>query len=319
MKKGTGWKKLTRSDLTTFDNDATEAVLLAMARGGIGRITTQGHAFIRAPEGRGSMSVSRDTSAPNCKKNVEVRLNKLFPPPDKVETKEVQMQTTPAFVAPPAIDALKGALKLKAPNIKLPTATSSNGSSPDDDLIPCPAEGCGKEFATEGALYRHMNDDHVVCTWEGCNAGPQGGPYIGKGDTLTKMKQSIAGHTNIAHRGNKPWDFRHPAPVKPAETTVSARNGTTTRATSKVSQKAGEFTSGLPSATPKPSPVVRKPVTPKATPEPAAAKSPAAILAAIRELLGPDPRVAELESEVADLHAKLDLISEALHIDAPKK
>ena len=43
--------------------------------------------------------------------------------------------------------------------------------------------------------------------------------------------------------------------------------------------------------------------------------SPAAILAAIRDLLGPDPRVNALERHVGELEAQLSLVREALALD----
>lgn len=137
----TGWKTLTRRDLTTFDTFATDAVLTAMQLGGVGRIGSRGHATIRGRNGS-TMSVSRDTSAPNCQGNVMADLRRTFPE-----------------------------LRNNAPNTKDISVST---------MVVCPAKGCDQTFPTLGAANKHVHDEHYICTWEGCSLGPDGGPFVGR-------------------------------------------------------------------------------------------------------------------------------------------
>jgi hypothetical protein len=74
--RSAGWRVLTRRDLNAFDDDATAAVLLAMERGGVGRISKNGHAILRAPDGQ-TMSVTR--SSMKSKQVVALKVRRLFP------------------------------------------------------------------------------------------------------------------------------------------------------------------------------------------------------------------------------------------------
>jgi hypothetical protein len=49
------------------------------------------------------------------------------------------------------------------------------------------------------------------------------------------------------------------------------------------------------------------------------ATTPAAKLAAIRQILGDDPRVAQLQAEVDELKAQLELVAEVLHLAPTQK
>lgn len=137
----TGWKTLTRRDLTTFDTFATDAVLTAMQLGGIGRIGSNGHVVIRGKHGR-TMSVSRDTSAPNTQGNVMADLKRTFPE-----------------------------LRNNGTNTKDTAVTT---------MVLCPAKGCDEKFPTLGAANTHVHAEHYICTWEGCSMGPDGGPFVGR-------------------------------------------------------------------------------------------------------------------------------------------
>jgi hypothetical protein len=333
--KGTRWKKLTRGDLTHFDDIGRDAILTAMERGGIGRVSGRGHATIRGAAG-GTMSVTRNTNG-RVADNIRSDLQRLFPEstqngtPTKDKGQQMQndsitdraeqiyrdpMDDGPTQVAPPAEDALR----------------------------PCPAKGCDKEFYSTLALNTHIETDHAVCTWEGpdvehdnpdyrCDLGPNGVAFVGGG---LNPRQSVAGHVNIQHKGNKPWLMRD---NDPAARKASAKKGAATRA-------AKYGTKAEVEAKPEPEPPITAykdrdgwhPVPEPAPTPPPVAKvaeskqpehrglptgtvqhkpaSPAAKLAAIRAILGDDPKVAALQAEVEELRAHLDLVREALSLDS---
>lgn len=341
---GTKWKKLTRRDLTKFDDVATKAILTAMERGGIGRVSARGHATIRASESSGTMSISGNTSAPHIVQNIQADLNRLFPEPAPTKDPSMNGDVTPTFTSPADTFELPGA-----------TIISENGRTadvtPDEELLPCLAKGCDKEFVTGGARYAHIRDDHATCEWEGpdaehddpsytCNMAPDGTAFVGMG------KQSVAGHVNIHHRGNKPWLHRDPSGYK-----ASARKGAETRAAKLAAERAKEAgrqqlvaMAAAAATTPEPQPSLETAPPTKDAPKarnvsaPKADTSttehrglpqgkvthrpttPAAQLAAIRAILGDDPKVAKLQAEVDELKAHLDLVREALNLNnIPKK
>lgn len=307
----TGWKKLTRADLRgNFDDTSTRVILTAMNRGGIGRVSNRGHATIRHPDGVRTMSVTRDSSSRKAK-NMLGDLQRLFPEPDNSTTVSTKDSTMHQDLTPPFTDS-----ELSA------AANALSMFTPPETLMPCPAKRCDREFATEGALYRHISDEHVVCDWPDCNLGPDGKAFVG--DT----KASTNGHISIQHKGNKPWlhrdpSKRHDVAVRAAATRaakIAAKNApspaTKTPApatapamppapavmTEEPKRTSASEHRGLPST-----PVNHKPMSDRAK------------LNAIRELLGEDPRVAKLEARIAELQAHLDLVREAVGLDDPKK
>jgi hypothetical protein len=70
------WHVLTRRDLNGFDDSARDAILLAMRRGAVGRISKNGHAILRAPDGQ-TMSVTRNSN--KSKQVVAIKVRRLFP------------------------------------------------------------------------------------------------------------------------------------------------------------------------------------------------------------------------------------------------
>lgn len=73
--KPTGWRVLTRRELNAFDDSARDAILYAMDHGAVGRISTNGHAILRAPDGR-TMSVTRNSN--KSKQVVSINVRRLF-------------------------------------------------------------------------------------------------------------------------------------------------------------------------------------------------------------------------------------------------
>ena len=119
-----GWRTLTRSDLRTFDDNMTKAVLYAMEHGVVGRISSNGHAIIRNNSGQ-TMSVSRSAGG-NRKANVANDLCRLFGAPVD--------DPAPRAVQPHKIAAA-------------PSATPTD----DEPTLTCPANHCTATFVTEGA------------------------------------------------------------------------------------------------------------------------------------------------------------------------
>jgi hypothetical protein len=70
------WRVLTRQDLPAFDNEAASIVLDASEMGWLGRISTKGHAIMRAPDGNTTISVSRDSSRGRSGKNARADLER---------------------------------------------------------------------------------------------------------------------------------------------------------------------------------------------------------------------------------------------------
>jgi hypothetical protein len=61
---GSGYRQLTRADLTTFDREATDLILQAMKIGCLGRISSKGHAILRNNAG-GTTSIPRNLTSQN--------------------------------------------------------------------------------------------------------------------------------------------------------------------------------------------------------------------------------------------------------------
>ncbi len=309
--RGTGWKKLTRNDLVNFDDIATDAVLTAMSLGAIGRITGRGHFNIRGRD-RQTMSVTHNTSAPRVQQSIEQDLRRLFP---ELREKKIKESVN-----------MEGELSTTLiPTVKVPEAT--NGSVMTEEMLECPVKDCDKEFVTDGALYAHVRDDHATCTEtvmpdgthsDGCHFGLNGAAYVGMDG------RAVAGHVNIQHYGNKPWTKR--------DNSFEARQKAALKGAATKALKAKK------AATPKPTPVAKVMPEQVAVPVTKVAESkesehrglpqgdvkhqpttPAAKLAAIRAILGDDPKVAALQAEVEELRAHLDLVREALSLDTPKK
>ena len=326
MNRGTTWKKLVRKDLTTFDDNATRVVLAAMGQNAVGRITGRGHAFIKAPNGGGTMSVSRDTSAPNCLKNVEADFRRLFGAQQESTTKDeskATMHTDSRYM--PFTD------------VPYPSANGKKDGeatvAPSNDLmILCPAKGCEAEFVTEGAKYTHIKKEHFECThrelpgvsedkWPAsCTFGVDGTAHV------APSAQSLAGHVNVHHLGNKPWEHRDPA-----KRSEAARKGAATRARNAgrpVVAEVKRVAVPVVSVEKRPDGVLVADSTPEhrglptgdVTHKPA---TDAAKLREIRKLLGDDPakdaEVVKLKARIAELEAQLELVAEVLHLANPAK
>ncbi len=78
MSATNSFHKLESSELRGFDRDARELILAAMAAGGVGRISSKGHAILRAPSGA-TMSVSRNQKSHNrASQNTTAQYRRLF-------------------------------------------------------------------------------------------------------------------------------------------------------------------------------------------------------------------------------------------------
>ena len=134
------WKKLTRSDIRTFDDRSTEIVLSAMkVDGAEGRVSSRGHAILRAPNGE-TMSVSRKMSHLNRGgQNIESEFGRIFG--HLLDQQEHADEASRASVAPAPIE------------------------HPEREVVmrPCTVEGCDQQFATDGAYFTHTRRDHSIC------------------------------------------------------------------------------------------------------------------------------------------------------------
>lgn len=197
------WGRLTRRDLRGFDDSAKAAILYAMDRGGVGRISRKGHCVLRSPSGD-TMAVTSNSN--KSKQVVAINVKRLFP-----DIPEKAIST-------------------------VPDGTQKDGSAMKVTVkqwLSCPVKGCEETFATEGARYSHIDSAHAKCTEPGCQVtvGDYTGPHV------AQNKRGRAGHVNVAHRGVKPWEHRknhrggrrkpEPAPPVDAEsTTTSSTVGT---------------------------------------------------------------------------------------------
>ncbi len=251
------WKKLTRDDVRAFDESQTKAILYAMDHGGVGRISSSGHAIIRNDQGQ-TMSVSR-SSGGRRKMNVARDLCRLFGAPVEEEQK-----------------------------VKVPATVGSSALAPvpeptDSEPVRCTVKGCTAQFVTEGARYSHIQQTHYRCPVDGCGYASR----TVQGANLHRMR---------VHEGLNPNKGRK---RKPAPEQVARQTGAT-------HDEAKHLLKPQPVALPqggdqRDSETVRR----------------------IRELLGEDPRVAELRRQVDDLlkerddlKAQLSLIREALHLSS---
>lgn len=57
----TKYRRLQRDDIAAFDSTATDLVMEATDHGWVGRVTKRGHAVMRSPDGKWSMTLSRDS------------------------------------------------------------------------------------------------------------------------------------------------------------------------------------------------------------------------------------------------------------------
>lgn len=167
-------------------------------------------------------------------------------------------------------------------------------------MLPCPADWCDREFVTGGARYTHVQRDHFPCKEPGC-------------DRVFDEARKASGHYNVVHH-------RAALAKEPAECEYCDWTGTQAGKGSHVGRAHPTKTKKALAA--------RKKAAKKSPPKAPSSDSPKAVpvkgdaaetLARVRAVLGADPRVAELEAEVAalrkhnaELEARLTLLKEAL-------
>jgi hypothetical protein len=166
------FRKLTRQDLTQFDTESTKLILKAMELGGLGRVSSKGHAILRSPGGQ-TMSVSRKFKSGNRSgQNITATFKRFFGPYMDAETQAAADEAEKEMVASNAI--------------------ADSAPHPHGDDFDCPIENCPDgPFATEGALYTHTRSAHEVCLE--CN------PPRVLANKLGKM-----GHDRIVHGEGSP-------------------------------------------------------------------------------------------------------------------
>lgn len=163
--------------------------------------------------------------------------------------------------------------------------------------LACPVKGCGRTFPTEGGRYSHIDKEHERCKEEGC-------------DAVSMNRIGAATHHRLAHEG---WKPRKGTGKAAAQEAPAHQEGAVPDLPTEATGDA--VTASAPDADPPTPPQEHKPQ-----------QGDAATLQSIRKLLGPDPRVANLETELAatrrqlaearqrasDAEARLALMREAL-------
>lgn len=170
------WHRLTRRDLTSFDDHATSTVLAAMERGGVGRISTKGHAILRNPKTGETMGVA--PSSNKSKQVIAIRLRKLFPESDTTPDESASTRTIPAPREP-------------INNNTHAQVSAQDQAEATEPTLSCTNKRCDAVFVTEGARYSHVNSKHVVCAKPGCLA------------SFDDNRARVA-HEGIVHEGRKP-------------------------------------------------------------------------------------------------------------------
>jgi hypothetical protein len=140
MGSPSGFRRLTRVDLKGFSRQSQNLVLMAMERGGVGRVSNRGHAILRSPSGS-TMSVSRAFSNNRGMKNCEAQFMRVFGDLPQEDT--------------------RGSLAL-VPDLH-PLVPSE-----EHPMLECPVASCPAEFVTEGARYSHVHAKHFPCPEPGC-------------------------------------------------------------------------------------------------------------------------------------------------------
>lgn len=215
----TGWRKLTRKDLRTFDEDMTKAILYAMDCGGVGRVSNNGHAILRNNTGQ-TMSVSRSASGGSRKQNVARDLCRVFGAPveDSKPSSDDSTAVTP-------------------PDLRQPVGPHP-AEQADEPKLPCPANGCDETFVTEGARYSHANTQHHVCPEPGCGFASMKPNGVGAHRSRKHGYESTAPH-KIRERERARQ--RRNDVTSPQPTPAAAVNGSATTTNRQPAQSVGHI------------------------------------------------------------------------------
>lgn len=161
-----GYRRLSRSDLRGFNEDAIRIITAAMNAGGTGRVSNRNHCIIRGPEGR-TLSVAMGiTKANRGIQNATAEFRRVFGM-EWTEVEKPKEKQTAEDLAP-------------APSLGDPHPT-----------LTCPVKTCDAVFVTEGARYSHIHDKHIVCREPGCHF-------------VTDHAPAESGHYRIVHLGEAP-------------------------------------------------------------------------------------------------------------------
>jgi hypothetical protein len=140
MGKPNGFRRLSRVDLKGFSRHSQNLILMAMERGGVGRVSNKGHAILRSPSGS-TMSVSRTFTQNRGLQNTEAQWVRVFGDLPVEETQgSLALVPDPHPLVPPR----------------------------EHPMLECPVESCEAEFVTEGARYAHVHKEHYPCKQPGC-------------------------------------------------------------------------------------------------------------------------------------------------------
>jgi len=124
MGKPNGFRRLSRVDLKGFSRQSQNLILMAMERGGVGRVSNKGHAILRSPSGA-TMSVSRSYSQNRGWQNTEASWTRVF---GSLPVEETQG----------SLALVRDVHRLVPPK--------------DHPMLECPVESCEAEFVTGACL-----------------------------------------------------------------------------------------------------------------------------------------------------------------------
>lgn len=155
------------------------------------------------------------------------------------------------------------------------------------EKFPCPAKNCTQVFDTEGARYSHVEKNHERCKHPGCGFA-------------SDSKQATSAHFRIVHEGWAPRRGVSKTGVAKPEKKPAAKKPRAKKAVAKPAKKeavkAVEVTAESLPATP-----------------PIKVEDPLAVLTTIHDLLGRDPRLAEMEKAMDDLRGELEASQKRVH------
>lgn len=180
---------LTPTDLAPFDDSSTELIRALEAEGWRGRVSSRGHAIMRAPDGTTTTSVSRDHD-----KNRRTRQNAWAEFHRWQAAKAATPPPTPED-APMATVLVCPTCQATFPDAKALGAHMNTSHEPMRPAHLCPE--CGDVYWSSQALSLHLVKKHpdsdalppadpTPCTEDGC-------PYVGR------SRQALTQHLRAVH------------------------------------------------------------------------------------------------------------------------
>lgn len=171
------YTRLTRLDLKAFDKRAADLVLETMEYGWLGRVSSKGHAILRAPDGQTTMSVARDSdrsTGANARADFDRWLRTAEPQTQETlsnETGSAEPTSPPEqpsqAVLGPSLQGQQGSTDEKrvcsecGREFETYHGLNAHGAAHRTEKHPCPR--CGKRFKHLGKHLRtHVQSEEKV-------------------------------------------------------------------------------------------------------------------------------------------------------------